>query len=216
MLLFPIRNPSKGMDGVVCKFFASKMANETGTQRAATPDAIAQMRGLVADAMDAGAVGFATSVSKIHIGYGGLPVPSRLTGFDKMLAIADALAAAGRGVFHYNVGRDRRWDEYAALHQRSGRPVVWTALLAGSLGPGSHVAQLRKAAEQRARLADLPAGRVPADPDRIRFPLAGDLRYLSLLRSTAQGRQPRCRPRGLRRSGVPGARAAAGRRQRPR
>ena len=124
---------------------------EAATRRAATPDEIAEMQRLVAAAMDAGAVGFATSVSKIHIGYGGLPVPSRLAGFDEMLAIAGELAEAGHGVFHYNVGRDPRWDEYEALHQRSGRPVVWTALLAGSLGPGSHVAQLRKAAEQRAR-----------------------------------------------------------------
>jgi len=124
---------------------------EEATQRAATADEIARIRQLVVEAMDAGAVGFATSVSKIHIGYGGLPVPSRLAEFDEMLAIADGLAQAGHGVFHYNVGRDPRWDEYEALHQRSGRPVVWTALLAGSLGPGSHVAQLAKAADQRAR-----------------------------------------------------------------
>ncbi|MEN9775978.1 MAG: hypothetical protein RL322_3048 [Pseudomonadota bacterium] len=124
---------------------------EEATQRAATATERAEMRRLVAQAMAAGAVGFATSVSKIHIGYGGLPVPSRLADFDEMLEIADALADAGHGVFHYNVGRDPRWDEFEALHHRSSRPVVWTAMLAGSLGPGSHVAQLQKAAAQRAR-----------------------------------------------------------------
>jgi len=124
---------------------------EEATQRAATSEERAEMKRLVREAMAVGAVGFATSVSKIHIGYGGLPVPSRLADFDEMLEIAEGLGEAGHGIFHYNVGRDPRWDEYEALHHRSGRPVVWTALLAGSLGPGSHVAQLAKAAEQRAR-----------------------------------------------------------------
>ncbi len=124
---------------------------EEATQRAATSEERAEMKRLVREAMAVGAVGFATSVSKIHIGYGGLPVPSRLADFDEMLEIAEALGEVGHGIFHYNVGRDPRWDEYEALHHRSGRPVVWTALLAGSLGPGSHVAQLAKAAEQRAR-----------------------------------------------------------------
>ena len=43
---------------------------EEATERAARPDEIAAMKRLAAEAMDAGAVGFATSVSKIHIGSG--------------------------------------------------------------------------------------------------------------------------------------------------
>ncbi len=124
---------------------------EEATERAARPDEIATMKRLAAEAMDAGAVGFATSVSKVHIGYGGRPVPSRLAGFDEMLEIADAVGTSGHGIIQYNVGRDPRWEEYEALNRKSGRPVVWTALLAGSLGPNSHRPQLAKAAEQIAR-----------------------------------------------------------------
>lgn len=124
---------------------------DEATTRAATADEVAQMRALVAQAMDAGAVGFATSVSKVHIGYGGRPVPSRLAAFDEMLELARAVGESGHGLIHYNVGRDPLWDAYEALHAASGRPVVWTSLLAGSLGPGSHRAHLQGAARQRAR-----------------------------------------------------------------
>jgi N-acyl-D-aspartate/D-glutamate deacylase len=124
---------------------------DEATTRVATGEEIAQMRELVAQAMDAGAVGFATSVSKVHIGYAGRPVPSRLAGFEEMLELARAVGASGHGLIHYNVGRDPLWDAYEALHAASGRPVVWTSLLAGSLGPGSHRAHLARAAQQRER-----------------------------------------------------------------
>jgi N-acyl-D-amino-acid deacylase len=124
----------------------SVMGDES-TTRAATPAEVAEMKAIVAEAMDVGAVGFATSVSKVHIGYSGRPVPSRLAEFGEMLEIADAVGKSGHGIIHYNVGRDPRWDEYEQLHRKSGRPVIWTALLAGSLGPNSHRPQLAKSAE---------------------------------------------------------------------
>ena len=124
---------------------------EDATERAATAAEIAVMKRLAAEAMDAGAVGFATSVSKVHIGYSGRPVPSRLAGFDEMLEIADAVGRSGHGLIQYNVGRDLRWEEYEALVAKSGRPLVWTALLSGALGPGAHRDQLARAADQVAR-----------------------------------------------------------------
>jgi N-acyl-D-aspartate/D-glutamate deacylase len=124
---------------------------EEATERAATAAEIAAMKRLAAEAMDAGAVGFATSVSKVHIGYSGRPVPSRLAGFDEMLEIADAVGRSGHGLIQYNVGRDLRWEEYEALVAKSGRPLVWTALLSGALGPGAHRDQLARAADQVAR-----------------------------------------------------------------
>jgi N-acyl-D-aspartate/D-glutamate deacylase len=120
---------------------------EDSTTRAATPAEVAEMRAIVAEAMDVGAVGFATSVSKVHIGYSGRPVPSRLADFGEMLEIADAVGKSGHGIIHYNVGRGPRWEEYEQLHRKSGRPVIWTALLAGSLGPNSHRPQLQKSRE---------------------------------------------------------------------
>ncbi len=124
---------------------------DDSTTRAATGAEVAEMKKIVAEAMAVGAVGFATSVSKVHIGYSGRPVPSRLAEFGEMLEIADAVGKSGHGIIHYNVGRDPRWQEYEELHRMSGRPVIWTALLAGSLGPNSHRPQLAKSRELIAR-----------------------------------------------------------------
>lgn len=124
---------------------------DDATTRAATPAEVAAMKRIVAEAMSVGAVGFATSVSKVHIGYSGRPVPSRLADFGEMLEMADAVGKSGHGIIHYNVGRDPRWNEYEQLHGKSGRPVIWTALLAGSLGPNSHRPQLQKSSELIAR-----------------------------------------------------------------
>ena len=121
---------------------------DESTTREATAAEIQQMCVLVRQAMDAGAVGFATSVSKVHVGYAGRPVPSRLASFDEMLQLASAVGASGHGLIHYNVGREPLWDAYEALHKASGRPIVWTSLLAGSLGPGSHRIHLQRAAQQ--------------------------------------------------------------------
>ena len=48
------------------------------SRRVATDAEIAQMQTIVRDAMQAGAVGFASSTSPAHNGEGGLPMPSRL------------------------------------------------------------------------------------------------------------------------------------------
>src|SRR4029450_13873479 len=44
---------------------------EDATERPATPDEIARMRAIVREAIDAGAIGFATSKAPTHVGYGG-------------------------------------------------------------------------------------------------------------------------------------------------
>ena len=111
---------------------------EEATQRAATETEIAQMRRIVREAVDAGAVGFATSKAPTHVGYAGKPVPSRAAELAEVQAITDALRDAGRGVVQATVGPGLFFDEFAQLARTSGRTVTWTALLAGMLGPGSH------------------------------------------------------------------------------
>ena len=108
------------------------------TERAATAAEIAQMRAIVRAAIDAGAVGFATSKAPSHVGYAGKPVPSRAAELAEVQAITGALREAGRGVVQATVGPGLFFDEFAKLAESSGRTVTWTALLAGMLGPGSH------------------------------------------------------------------------------
>ena len=111
---------------------------EDATERPATPDEIARMRVIVREAIEAGAIGFATSKASTHIGYAGKPVPSRAAAFDEIEALAGALGEAGRGILQATVGRELFFKEFEALARATGRPVTWTALLAGMMGPGSH------------------------------------------------------------------------------
>jgi N-acyl-D-aspartate/D-glutamate deacylase len=73
-------------------------------ERTATDDEIATMRRIVREAIDAGAIGFATSKSPTHVGFRGRPVPSRAADLDEIQALAGALGDAGRGVIQATVG----------------------------------------------------------------------------------------------------------------
>ena len=117
---------------------------EDATERPATPDEIARMRAIVREAIDAGAIGFATSKASTHIGYAGKPVPSRAARFAEIEALAGALGEAGRGILQATVGRELFFKEFETLARATGRPVTWTALLAGMMGPGSHRELLEK------------------------------------------------------------------------
>ncbi len=120
---------------------------EESTERAATPDEIARMRAIVEEAVLAGAIGFATSKAPTHVGYGGRPVPSRAAELEEIRALAGALGKLGRGILQATVGRGFWFDEFEAIARETGRPVTWTALLAGMGGPGSHRGLLARSAK---------------------------------------------------------------------
>ena len=68
---------------------------DEGYEREATPEEIERMRAVVADAMRAGALGFASSFSANHRGDRGLPVPSRNGTRDEFVCIASVLGELG-------------------------------------------------------------------------------------------------------------------------
>jgi N-acyl-D-aspartate/D-glutamate deacylase len=111
---------------------------EAATERAATADEIDRMAVLVAQAMEAGAIGFATSRAPTHVVYGGRPAPSRAAELGEIEALARALRPLGRGVVQAAFGPGFFLDQFASLARASGRPITWTALLTGMRGPGWH------------------------------------------------------------------------------
>jgi N-acyl-D-amino-acid deacylase len=111
---------------------------EEATEREATPAEIETMAGLVREALDAGALGFATSKAPTHVGYAGRPVPSRAASLAELEALVDPLADVGHGVVQATVGRGLFVSELADLQRRTGRTVSWTALLQGLFGPDGH------------------------------------------------------------------------------
>ena len=103
---------------------------EEAADRAATPDEVERMRELVAEALEAGAVGFASSRQPAHAGAWGKPVPSRLAAVEELQALAEPLAERSQGTFAITKGPDFGSQQMAELSLTTGRPVTWTALSA--------------------------------------------------------------------------------------
>lgn len=105
------------------------------SRRAATDAEIARMQAIVRDAMQSGAVGFASSTSPAHNGEGGLPMPSRLADEREMLALVLAMAESARGVYMLTKGGHTPLAFLESLAAASGRPVMIAALLHNSTNP---------------------------------------------------------------------------------
>jgi N-acyl-D-aspartate/D-glutamate deacylase len=120
---------------------------DESVERAATDDEVARMHALAAEAVAAGAIGFATSKSPTHAGAAGNPVPSRLAETDEVFKIAAALKVAGRGVVQATPGPGLFIDEFANLSKDLGRHVSWTALLTGVFGKGTAPHLVERTAE---------------------------------------------------------------------
>jgi len=99
-------------------------------EREATDGEIAAMRTSVREAMEAGAVGLATSFAPTHVGVGGKPICSRIGGVTEFEALAAELKQLGRGVIEATLGSGFAFDEIYDFQRRVGVPVTYTALLA--------------------------------------------------------------------------------------
>jgi N-acyl-D-aspartate/D-glutamate deacylase len=102
---------------------------DAGYEREATPDEITRMARVVRESMDAGAAGFATSLSPTHAGDAGRPVPSRLASAEEMDALIRVLGDAGKGVVEIIPGPALNHRRLYALQREVGVPFTWTALL---------------------------------------------------------------------------------------
>jgi N-acyl-D-aspartate/D-glutamate deacylase len=102
---------------------------EEGYERDATDDEIRAMQDVIADALAAGAAGFATSASPTHNGDRGRPVPSRIAGIDELRALLRPLRDAKKGVAALLPGEKVKHDDVYDLQREIGQPLTWTALL---------------------------------------------------------------------------------------
>jgi N-acyl-D-amino-acid deacylase len=111
-------------------------------RREATSDEMASMAALVREAMDAGAVGLASSTSPAHNGDGGVPMPSRLASDAEHLALIEAMGSGGRGVYMVTKGAQMSVALLEKMAARSGRPVMIAALLHNGTNPDAVFADL--------------------------------------------------------------------------
>ncbi len=98
-------------------------------ERAATEAELDAMARIVDEALDAGAIGFASSWSPTHNGDHGRPVPSRVADFDELAALIEPMRNHDRGVVALLPGGVLSNARMFDLQRTIGRPFTWTALL---------------------------------------------------------------------------------------
>jgi len=92
-------------------------------------DELRKMQALVREAMGAGAIGFASSFSPNHSGYGGRPMPSTIATEDELRALTGAMGEAGRGVFMMATGSRATPEVMEAITAANGRPSYISTVL---------------------------------------------------------------------------------------
>ena len=125
------------------------------SKRAATDREIAEMRAIVAEALRAGAIGFATSTLEQHNGENGIPMPSRLADEREMLALTGALGEAGRGVFMLTKGMTSTVPWLETIAAGNGRPVMIAAMFVDPGDPERVFKELREIEGARTRGREL-------------------------------------------------------------
>ena len=116
---------------------------EEASGRDATDEEIDRMCALVSDAMDAGAVGIATSTAPTHQGADGRPIPSRWASQSELERLLEVLAAKGKGIAALTLGsQTMSLKAMYELQRRIGRPFTYTALLTNPTGSHMYMCDL--------------------------------------------------------------------------
>ena len=106
------------------------MGESASTAKTPTAGQLGQMRQLVAEAMDAGAAGFASSFSPNHSGWGGQPMPSTIAGDEELRTLVKTLGEKQRGIFVMATGPRATPEFMEALAAETGRPTFIVTVLA--------------------------------------------------------------------------------------
>jgi len=114
--------------------FRHYVMGEASMERGATAEETVRIGDLLAQAMDAGAFGFSSTVLNQHIGYGGRPLACRLASADEYRCYAGVLKRKRKGAIEIALTRQiavLEQDQYELLElllAESGRPVTFIAL----------------------------------------------------------------------------------------
>jgi N-acyl-D-aspartate/D-glutamate deacylase len=105
------------------------MGDAASTRSEATPEELARMQAMVREAIDAGAIGLASSFSPNHAGFGGRPMPSTIAPDAELRALAQPLGEKGRGIFVMATGARATTEFMESLAADTGRPAFMVTVL---------------------------------------------------------------------------------------
>ena len=144
---------------------------DEASSRAATPGEVAEMKRIVIDAMDAGAIGFSTTTLEQHNGENGIPMPSRLADEHEMFELTGALGDVGKGVFMLTKGMTSTIPWLEEIAARNGRPVMVAAMFVDPNDPERVFRELDEIGDAKGRGREL-WGQVGCFPLGMEFCLA--------------------------------------------
>ena len=113
------------------------MDERGANNEAAKDEDIEAMADIVREGMKAGALGFSTSRTMLHLSKDGVPVPGTFANHNELIGIGKALAKAGHGVFEMASDLTPEQDEFTwmeALSKDTGLPISY-ALLQNPVSP---------------------------------------------------------------------------------
>lgn len=137
--------------------FRHYVMGEASMERAATVDETARIRALLADAMDAGAFGFSSTILNQHLGFQGRPLACRMASRAELKAYANVLKEKAKGAIEVALTRqigvleEDQCEMLDFLLEESGRPVTFIALFDRDDLPEAVRDTLRRAAPMIAR-----------------------------------------------------------------
>jgi N-acyl-D-aspartate/D-glutamate deacylase len=129
------------------------MGEEASTRAEPTPIELERMKELVRDAMHEGAVGFASSFSPNHFGYGGKPMPSTIASDEELRALVGVIGDAKKGVFMMATGPRATPEFMESMAADTGRPMFISTVLTmfNDVAPGRASTYYERCAEANAR-----------------------------------------------------------------
>ncbi len=137
--------------------FRHHVMGEASMERAATADETARIRALLAEAMDAGAFGFSSTILNQHLGFQGRPLACRMASREELKAYANVLKEKTKGAIEVALTRqigvleEDQCEMLDFLLEQSARPVTFIALFDRDDLPEAVRDTLRRAAPMLAR-----------------------------------------------------------------
>jgi len=125
------------------------------TERESTPEELDEIRTLLHQSIDDGALGFSTSLSSTHADGEGKPVPSRLATNDEVLELCEAVGehegTSLEAIIQGCLGRfsDEEVELLASMSAKAGRPLNWNILSVSASDPDRAHHQLGPARRAR-------------------------------------------------------------------
>ncbi len=123
----------------------SYVIGEAAQEREATPEETTRIAALLREGIQAGALGFSTTVATQHVGFKGRPLACRLASRDELGTYAHVLRDLGRGAIEVNLGGagssilpSGSPELIDFLLVESQRPVTWLSVQTRSDQPTAH------------------------------------------------------------------------------